>query len=98
MDFQYDNSRIYLNNVHGKTMAEVTFSELSQHIVNIEHTYVDASFRGQGIAEKLLYALAAKLRKEGKKAYPTCSYAIKWFKDHPDESDLLSNAPEGWQG
>jgi predicted GNAT family acetyltransferase len=97
MDLLYENNRIYLNNTHGKVIGEVTFSQLSQEIVNIEHTYVDPSFRGQGIADKLLRALAVKLRQEGKRAYPTCSYAIKWFEANPAESDLLSKAPDTWQ-
>ena len=29
------------------------------------------------------------LRGEGLRVRPTCSYAARWFSEHPEESDLL---------
>ncbi|WP_347130217.1 GNAT family N-acetyltransferase [Neglectibacter timonensis] len=43
------------------------------------------------MAGKLLEEVSQKLRKEGKKAVPICSYAVKWFEKHPEYSDLLSS-------
>lgn len=91
MDFKYEKNRIYLDGEDGKTIAEVTFPDLSKDVVNINHTFVDESLRGQGVAGKLLLAAAEKLRGEGKKAYLSCSYAIKWFESHPDYSDLKTD-------
>ena len=28
-------------------------------------------------------------RQDGRKARPTCSYAVHWFETHPEEQDLL---------
>lgn len=89
MDFICDLNRIYLNNEFGEMVAEVTFPADSDGRVNINHTFVDNSLRGQGVAGKLLLALAEKLKKEDKKAICSCSYAISWFEKHPEYSELL---------
>lgn len=88
MDFKFEKSRIYLENEKGECVAEVTFPEISVDKVNINHTYVDRSLRGQGVADKLVKELAVHLRKTHKKAIPTCSYAIDWFENHPEFYDV----------
>lgn len=88
MDFKYEKNRIYLENEKGECVAEVTFPQLSENEVNINHTYVDRSLRGQGVADKLVKELAAYLRKNNKKAISTCSYAVGWFKSHPEFDDV----------
>ena len=72
----------------GRLLAEVTFP-VSGGVANINHTYVSEALRGQGAAAQLLEAAVAKLRADGLKAGPTCTYAVKWFSEHPEESDLL---------
>ena len=49
------------------------------------------SYTHLGVAGKLLEEVSQRLRKEGKKAVPICSYAVKWFEKHPEYSDLLSS-------
>lgn len=88
MDLKYENDRIYMENEQGETIAEVTFPKVSQNKVNVNHTYVDRSLRGQGIADKLLKALAEDLKKNNKKAVATCSYAVDWFEKHPEYEDV----------
>jgi uncharacterized protein len=91
MDFIYEPNRIYLNNEDGKAIAEVTFPDISINEVNIDHTFVDGSLRGQGMAGKLMKALVDDLKKNNKKAKATCSYAVEWFEKHPEHSDVLAN-------
>jgi predicted GNAT family acetyltransferase len=88
MDFKYENDRIYMENEKGECLAEVTFPEVSQNKVNVNHTYVDRSLRGQGVADKLMTALAKDLKKNNKKAVATCSYAVDWFEKHPEFKDV----------
>ncbi|MGB4437745.1 MAG: GNAT family N-acetyltransferase [Sedimentibacter sp.] len=88
MDFKHKNDRIYLENENGECIAEVTFPEISDGKVNICHTFVDSSLRGQGVADKLLTALAVDLKNNNKKAVATCSYAVDWFEKHPEYSDI----------
>ena len=95
MNFMHEDNRIYLNDNTdnstdgGKLIAEVTFPSYGDNTVNINHTFVDNSLRGQGIAAKLMEAAALQIRASGKKAKPTCSYAIKWFEKHTEFSDIL---------
>lgn len=90
MDFKHEGDRIYLENENGKCIAEVTFPKISEEKVNINRTFVDSSLRGQGVADKLLTALAADLKSKNKKAVATCSYAVDWFKKHPEYNDLTN--------
>ena len=88
MDFKYESDRIYLENENGECIAEVTFPKVGENKVNVNHTYVDRSLRGQGIADKLLTALAIDLKENNKKAVATCSYAVDWFENHPEYKDV----------
>ena len=88
MEFRKESGRIYATDEAGKLLAEVTFPE-REGVAVINHTFVDASLRGQGVAGQLLRAVADTLRQDGRKARATCSYAIHWFETHPEEKDLL---------
>ena len=89
MEFTYDKNRIWLANEDGDAIAFVDFPEFEPGKVEVTHTVVDPSLRGQGVAGKLMEALADRLSKDGRKAELTCSYAIKWFAKHPELQDLL---------
>lgn len=88
MEFQHERERIFALDEQGKLVAEVTFP-VSEGVADIDHTFVDQSLRGQGVTGQLLDAAVRQIRMEGLRAKATCSYAAKWFKEHPDQSDLL---------
>lgn len=88
--FITEPGRIWLPGEDGKALAEVTFPLDTRGIAQIDHTFVDESLRGQGIAGQLLEALAVHLKEKGLKAVPVCSYAVSWFQKHPDQQDLLA--------
>lgn len=93
MEFNYETGRIFANNEDGKTVAELTFSQLSDKVISINRTFVDDSLRGQGIAGKLMDAAASLLREQEWTAYPACSYAAAWFEKHPDCAGLRAEKP-----
>lgn len=93
MDWIEQDYRIFAVDETGKTVAAVSFPARSDRIVEINHTFVDDSLRGQGIAGQLMNAAVEKLRRENKKAFPTCSYAIKWFQSHPEANDVYTGNP-----
>ena len=74
---------------NGEILAEVNYLPVEAGIVDICHTEVSDALRGQGIAGKLMACAAEELRKTNRKAILSCSYAIKWFKEHPDYADIL---------
>lgn len=90
MEFKYETDRIYLEDAAGKMVAEVTFPDINENSVEINHTFVDDSLRGQGVAGKLMEEVAKRLRAEGKTAVLTCSYAISWFQKNKGNEDLIS--------
>ena len=88
MEFRKEPGRIFATDETGKLLAEVTFPE-REGVAVINHTFVDSSLRGQGVAGQLLRAVADTLRQDGRKTKATCSYAVHWFDTHPEEKDLL---------
>lgn len=89
MKFQHEDNRIFVENEKGVEVAVVTFPDLNEGVVNINHTYVDSSLRGQGVASKLMLELSKKLRKDNKKGLVSCSYAVKWFNEHEEYKDVV---------
>ena len=69
MEFRKEPGRIFATDETGRLLAEVTFPEREGAAV-INHTFVDGSLRGQGIAGQLLRAVADTLRQDGRKARP----------------------------
>ncbi len=89
MDFICELNRIVLYDNNKKIIAAVTFPDVSFSTVEINHTFVDESLRGQGIASKIMEKTAQTIRSQNKKAILTCSYAISWFNKHPEYNDIL---------
>jgi predicted GNAT family acetyltransferase len=89
MNFIHESNKIYLKDENDHMLAVVTFPKEGENVVNIDHTYVDGSLRGQGIAGRLMEETVAQLRQNGLKAKLSCSYAVKWFKEHPECSDVV---------
>lgn len=89
MEFKYKDNMIYLENEQGEVVAKITFPETEEGVVDINHTFVDVSLRGQGVAGKLMEEAYRKIKEENKKAVPTCSYAVQWFEKHAECRDVL---------
>lgn len=56
----------------------------------ILHVEAENELRGSGAAGRFMASLADHARAEGIKLTPRCSYAVAWFKRHPDQADLLA--------
>lgn len=89
MNFTHSKNQIALFNDEGGLLAEITFPKIDDTTVNINHTFVDESLRGQGIAGKLMTELVQELTTQKLTAVPTCSYAVGWFDKHPEYSHLV---------
>lgn len=83
MEFISEAERIYAVGEDGKVVAEVTFP-VKDGVATIDHTFVDPSLRGQGVAGKLVKSAADKILADGNRIGATCSYAVAWFKRHPE--------------
>lgn len=92
MEFTYSKNQVALFDENHQVIAKVTFPDVDADTVDIDHTFVDDSLRGQGVAGKLMEAAAEYLREQNKKAVLTCSYAVKWFEKHPEYSDVTKRS------
>jgi predicted GNAT family acetyltransferase len=83
-----ENTIVY--KVDGKVLAEVAFPPVGIGEVEIVRTHVDDALRGQGMAAEITERAALELRRTKRKAILSCSYAEKWFAEHPEYADVLS--------
>ena len=101
MDWIMERDRVQVLDGQWNVLAEVTFPVVEPGIVEINHTFVDESLRGQGVAGQLMGRAVASIAASGYYARPTCSYAVSWFEKHPEHAGLLAyprpSAPSGSQ-
>lgn len=92
MEFVVAQDRIYANDADGRMIAEITFPT-ENNVSTIDHTFVDESLRGQGIAGKLVQLAVNKILADGKNIAATCPYAVLWLQRHPEYSVSDCGAP-----
>ena len=96
MEWKHEKGRIYSENEFGELMAEATYVCLDNGDINIDHTYVNPSLRGRGVADIMMKAVVEYLRKEGIKAVASCSYAVSWFEKNEEEyADIIAKDKGG---
>ena len=83
MEFQSQPGRIFAEDEAGELLCEITFPD-DGVVANIDHTFVSDRLRGQGVAGMLMSAAMEQIKERGLKAYPTCSYAVKWAEKNPE--------------
>lgn len=86
MKFIHEPNRIYGTDSSGKVVAEITFPRTAPGVYTIDHTIVDSSLQGQGVAGKLVESAVEDIRRQGGEVRATCSYAAKWLQKHVDKS------------
>ncbi len=82
MKIIHETNRIYGIDENGKVLAEITFPKTEPGVYTIDHTIVDSSLQGQGIAGKLVQAAVDDIKSMGGEVRATCSYAVKWLEKH----------------
>lgn len=94
MVFQHEDLKIYVKDEQDKIIALVTW-HLKDEIAVVDHTFVDESLRGQGVASKLMKEAVRYFREKGYKTYGTCSYADVWYrKNRENLLDVLVDRPK----
>ena len=81
-----ERNRIFQEDEAGRGIAEITFPETSPGVFVIDHTFVDASLRGQSIAAKLVQTAVDEIKNRGGQVKATCSYVAKWLSEHAEDS------------
>ena len=91
MEFEQGNNRFYKEK-DGKLIAEVTYVPQGDSVA-IDHTFVDPSLRGQGIAEQLVDRVVEEMQKEQMKVLAVCPYVVELFKRKPDKYEHIIANP-----
>jgi predicted GNAT family acetyltransferase len=64
---------------------------LSGGVAAFDHTEVPPEFGGRGVAGRLVQHAMDEVRATGEwKVLPSCPYVKRWFRQHPEYSDLLA--------
>ena len=80
----------YLRDSDGSTLGEMEYRNANGETVEINHTWVDGSLRGQGRAGQLLAAAIDWVKSENLKVFPTCPYVAKKFSEDPELQALAA--------
>lgn len=78
MKFITENEKIYCTE-NGRSVAEITFPECENGEFDINHTFVDSSMQGKGIAAQLVRRAVTEINLRGGNVKASCSYAQKYI-------------------
>lgn len=82
----------YLGRIEGREgEGELTYSRMSPTKIIANHTGVDESLRGTGLAKALVERLVDDARREGLTIVPLCSYIKVQAARHPEWSDVMED-------
>lgn len=87
MNFTIEENEIYYIE-NGKKLARICFIFEDNNVAVINHTFVDDSLKGQGVASKLVRMCYDVMKEKNIKIKATCSYAKMWFSKHPECMDI----------
>lgn len=95
LDYRSESNRICLMDESEHCIAEVTFPEVAPHVFDINHTFVDDSLRGQGIAGALVERAVHAIREKHGEIRTSCTYAAAWMERY--RRKLLDAAVEAFR-
>jgi predicted GNAT family acetyltransferase len=70
-------------------VGELTYSRMSATKIIADHTSVDESLRGLGVAGALVEKLVADARAEDFRIIPLCPFVKARYQRHPEWSDVM---------
>lgn len=89
MEIKKGKNKFYIGETEEKMIARITWKNGGDKIIVVDHTIVDPSLRGQGIAGKLLDKVVTMAREENLKIVPVCSYVVSKMKRTNEYDDVL---------
>lgn len=89
MEIKRGKGKFFIGNSETDFVAHITFKNGGNNVIIIDHTLVDPSLRGQGVANKLLAAVVKMAREENLKIVPVCSYAVAKLTRTDEYQDVL---------
>lgn len=65
--------------------GELFYTTFGADVLDLRHTEVPRSARGQGVGDALVWAALAYARERKLQVIVTCPYARHWLRTHPEE-------------
>jgi hypothetical protein len=65
--------------------AELLYRPFADDVLELQHTEVPRSGRGQGFGDALVRAALDHARQQGMRVMATCPYVQSWLRRHPGE-------------
>ena len=65
--------------------AQLVYAMFGDDVLNLQHTEVPPSAKGQGVGDALVRHALAYARDRGLRVMATCPYVQAWLRRHPDE-------------
>ncbi|QLK86429.1 GNAT family N-acetyltransferase [Staphylococcus sp. 17KM0847] len=78
-DIHETKNAFYIGDNADAPLAEITFNYHDEQTIDVNHTFVDPSLRGGGVAKQLFDCVIDKAQQENLKIIPSCSYVRKQF-------------------
>jgi len=63
--------------------------EVQEDTIIIISTYTQPQYRGRGLAARLMRAIVDFAEEKGLNIKPACSYAVRFFKKHPEYEHII---------
>jgi uncharacterized protein len=60
-------------------------------VLYLPHVEAPTALRGKGVASRLMAGVMERVRADGLKVVPVCSYARAWLRRHKDHQDLVAS-------
>ena len=91
MEIKQGTNKFYVGQSEDDFDAEITYKDLDGKTLVVDHTFVNSSLRGQGIARKLVDTVIDKARSENKVIDPVCPYVKDVMTKDQSTHDVLKN-------
>jgi predicted GNAT family acetyltransferase len=65
--------------------GELFYDGFSEDVLDLQHTEIPPSAKGQGVGDALVRAALAFARERGMRVMATCPYVQTWLRRHPEE-------------
>ena len=88
MEFIHEEKAFRHYNAAGEMDSEITYVSKGEGVIEANHTFVDPSLRGQGVARQLVDRLADFAGDEHLKIHPTCPYVVALFEKSTEYDDV----------
>lgn len=75
----------------GDVLAKMSYVNIADGVIEVDHTTVDSSLGGKGLGSKLMATMVQHARDNNLKVTPTCSFVVAQFEKREEYRDVLQS-------